>query len=155
MHRRPTADKDYFVTFDVKNDALVLKQPIDYYIKSGLTYAADRDQPEDLGVKFESPQQGEFPRAASTAAGVISSRVVIRLDAPFGVRARYSAEATASSFIRPVRNSIRISREYPFTASTRKLYRRPPGADGLATLSSASGDRRPDSTARTLYSNSE
>ncbi len=57
--RTPTTNN--FVTFDLKNDALVLPSPLSYYIQNGFTTQAIVTNLQNLGVKFETPQQAGIP----------------------------------------------------------------------------------------------
>ena len=124
-HPAPHADKDYFVTFDMKNDALVLKQPIDYYIQNGLTTQAIVTNLRNLGVKFETPQQGGIP-----SSGFYGSwwnflpRVAFAWTPPFGLRGTV-LRGGYGEYIYPVpiRNSVRyLTANYPFTAGYSKSY---------------------------------
>ena len=60
-HPAPRADNDYMVTFDMKNNAMALPQPLDYYVQNGLTTQALVTNLQNLGVKFETLQQGGLP----------------------------------------------------------------------------------------------
>ena len=59
------ADKYNLATFDLKNDAIALPKPISYYLNSGMTTQAIVTNLQNLGVKFESPEQGGLPSAGS------------------------------------------------------------------------------------------
>ena len=45
----------------MKNNAMVLPQPLSYYIQKGLTTQAIVTNLQNLGVKFETPEQGGLP----------------------------------------------------------------------------------------------
>ncbi len=85
MHPAPHSDKDDFVTFDLKDDALVLPQPLSYYIQNGFTTQAIVSNLQNLGAKFETPKQAGLP-----AAGIFNSmanflpRVGFAYTPPFG-----------------------------------------------------------------------
>jgi hypothetical protein len=125
MHPAPHADKDNFVTFDMKNDALVLAQPLSYYIGNGFTTQAIVTNLQNLGVKFENPQQAGLP-----AAGIYNSmanfnpRLGFAYTPPFGrwgtvVRGGYGEYI----YPVPIRNSVRyLTSDYPFTASYSQSY---------------------------------
>ncbi len=125
IHPAPHADKDNFVTFDLKNDALVLAQPLSYYIQSGFTTQAIVTNLQNLGVKFETPAQGGLP-----AAGIENSnanfmpRIGFAYTPPFGkggtvIRAGYGDYI----YPVPIRNSVRyLTSDYPFTASYSQSY---------------------------------
>jgi hypothetical protein len=125
MHPAPHADKSNFVTFDLKNDALVLAQPLSYYEQNGFTTQAIVTNLQNLGVKFETPQQAGLP-----ASGIYNSmanfnpRVGFAYTPPFGkwgtvIRAGYGEYI----YPVPIRNSVRyLTSDYPFTASYSQSY---------------------------------
>ena len=124
-HPAPHADKDFFVTFDMKNDALVLKQPMSYYIQNGLTTQAIVTNLENLGVKFETPQQGNIP-----SSGFYGNWWNFLPRAAFAWTPSFGRGGTVlrggyGEFIYPVpiRNSVRyLTANYPFTASYSQSY---------------------------------
>lgn len=125
MHPAPHADKDTFVTFDLKNDALVLARPLDYYIQNGLTTQAIVTNLQNLGAKFETPKQAGLP-----SSGIYNSnfnfnpRLGFAYTPPFGkwgtvIRGGYGEYI----YPVPVRNSVRyLTADYPFTASYSQNY---------------------------------
>jgi hypothetical protein len=125
MHPAPHADNENFVTFDLKNDAIVLPQANSYYIQNGFTTQAIITNLQNLGVKFESPQQAGLP-----AAGIYNSmanfnpRLGFAYTPPFGkngtvIRGGYGEYI----YPVPIRNSIRyLTSDYPFTASYSTSY---------------------------------
>jgi hypothetical protein len=124
-HPAPHADKDYLTTFDMKNDALVLQQPLSYYIQQGLTTQAIVTNLQNLGVKFETPQQGGLP-----SSGFYGSwwnflpRVAFAWTPSFGFKGTV-LRGGYGEFIYPVpvRNSVRyLTADYPFTASYSQSY---------------------------------
>lgn len=124
-HPAPHADKDYFVTFDMKNDALVLKQPLSYYLQQGLTTQALVTNLQNLGVKFETPQQGGLP-----SSGFYGSwwnflpRLAFAYTPSFGFKGTVIRGGYGEYIYPvPVRNSIRyLTADYPFTASYSHSY---------------------------------
>lgn len=124
-HPAPHADKDNFVTFDMKNDALVLPQAFSYYIQNGLTTQAIVTNLQNLGVKFETPQQGGLPSSGFYGSwGNILPRVGFAWTPSFGpkgmvIRGGYGAYI----YPVPIRNSVRyLTADYPFTASYSQSY---------------------------------
>ncbi|MES1261408.1 MAG: TonB-dependent receptor, partial [Acidobacteriota bacterium] len=61
MHPSPRARDNNFMTFDLKNDAIVLPKPISEFISNGYTTQALVTNLQNLGVKFETPSQGGIP----------------------------------------------------------------------------------------------
>jgi len=124
-HPAPHADKDYFVTFDMKNDALVLKQPASYYIQNGLTTQAIMTNLQNLGVKFETPEQGGLPSSGFEGSWWnFLPRVGFAYTPSFGPKGMV-IRAGYGEFIYPVpvRNSVRyLTADYPFTASYSQSY---------------------------------
>ena len=125
VHPAPHADKNYFVTFDMKNDALVLAQPISYYIQNGLTTPAIITNLQDLGVKFETPQQGGIPSSGFYGSwGNVLPRVAFAWTPPFGPKGMV-LRGGYGEYIYPVpiRNSVRyLTSDYPFTATYSQSY---------------------------------
>ena len=60
-HPAPHAANDYLVAFDIKNTALALPRSLDYYLNAGLTTNALLTNLKNLGVKFETMDQGGMP----------------------------------------------------------------------------------------------
>jgi hypothetical protein len=138
MHPAPHADKDEFVSFDLKNDALVLAHPLPYYIQNGLTTQALVTNLQNIGVKFETPGQAGLP-----ASGIYNSmanfnlRLGFAYTPPFGkwgtvIRGGYGEYL----YPVPIRNSVRyLTANYPFTAGYSQSYTSAAYApDGLPNL---------------------
>jgi hypothetical protein len=125
MHPAPHADKDNFVTFDINHDALVLAQPLTYYIQNGFTTQAIVTNLQNLGVKFETPKQAGLPVAGMyNSMANFNPRLGLAYTPSFGIwgtviRAGYGEYV----YPVPIRNSVRyLTADYPFTASYSKSY---------------------------------
>jgi len=124
-HPAPHADKDYFATFDMRTNAIALPQPLDYYIQNGLTNQAIITNLKNLGVKFETPEQGGLPHAGFYGSwGSFMPRLGFAFTPPFGVRGTV-IRGGYGEYIYPVpiRNSVRyLTAVYPFTAAYSQSY---------------------------------
>ena len=125
MHPSPHARNDNFVTFDLKNDALVLPKPIGDFINNGYTTQALVTNLQNLGVKFETPAQ-----AGISSAGFANSMANVLPRASFAWTPSFVPKGMVlrggyGEYIYPVpvRNSIRyLTANYPFTASYSQSY---------------------------------
>jgi carboxypeptidase family protein len=125
MHPAPHADNDNFVTFDLKNDAIVLPQPTSYYIQNGFTTQAIITNLQNLGVKFENPQQAGLPSSGiNNSMANFNPRVGFAYTPPFAkwgtvIRGGYGEYI----YPVPIRNSVRyLTSDYPFTAGYSQSY---------------------------------
>ena len=125
MHPAPQARDNNFMTFDLKNDAIVLPKPITDFISNGFTTQALVTNLQNLGVKFETPSQAGLP-----SGGFENSMKNFLPRAGFAwtpsflphgmvVRGGYGEYI----YPVPVRNSIRyLTANYPFTAGYSQSY---------------------------------
>ncbi len=125
MHPAPVANDDNFVTFDLKNDALVLPKPISAFIANGFTTQAIVSNLQNLGVKFETPQQGGIPSSGfNNSMANFLPRVGFAYTPGIGpkglvIRGGYGEYI----YPVPIRNSVRyLTANYPFTAGYSQSY---------------------------------
>jgi hypothetical protein len=138
MHPAVHADQGNFVTFDLKDDALVLPNPLSSYIQNGFTTQAIVTNLQNLGVKFETPQQAGLPAAGiDNSMANFNPRLGFAYTPPFGkwgtvIRGGYGEYI----YPVPIRNSARyLTANYPFTASYTQSYVSAAQApDGLPNL---------------------
>jgi hypothetical protein len=126
MHPAPHADQGNLTTFDLKNDAIVLPNPISTYIANGYTTQALITNLQNLGVKFETPAQAGIP-----SAGFYNS--MANFDPRLGFAWSPGFLSKFGTVLRggygeyiypvPVRNSTRyLTADYPFTAGYTQSY---------------------------------
>jgi len=125
MHPAPHSDQGNFVTFDLKNDALVLDNPLSNYIQNGFTTQAIVTNLQNLGVKFETPQQAGLPASGiNNSMANFNPRLGFAYTPPFAkwgtvIRGGYGEYI----YPVPIRNSVRyLTANYPFTASYSQSY---------------------------------
>jgi hypothetical protein len=70
--------------FDLKNDAVVLVNPVSYYLANGLFVQSYVTNYQNIGVKFETPQQAGFPSTIVGNADFIFNPRVGLAYQPFG-----------------------------------------------------------------------
>jgi hypothetical protein len=124
-HPAPHADQDNFATFDIKNNAIALPKPIGQYIQNGYTTQAIITNLQNLGVKFETPEQGGLPHAGFYGSwGNFMPRLGFAYTPSFGkngtvIRGGYGEYI----YPVPIRNSVRyLTAVYPFTATYSQSY---------------------------------
>ena len=126
MHPAPHAGQNNWVTFDLARDALVLPNPLSYYVQNGLTTQAILTNLQNLGVKFETPQQAGLP----SSSGIYNSNFNFLPRLGFAYTPSFGRRGTVirggyGEYIYPVpvRNSIRyLTQNYPFTATYSQSY---------------------------------
>ncbi len=124
-HPAARAANDYMVAFDVKNKAIALPRPLDYYLQNGLTSNPILTNLRNLGVKFETMQEGGMPsRGIAGANANFLPRTGFAYMPSFGkngtvIRGGFGEYV----YPVPVRNSIRyLTASYPFTAAYSTSY---------------------------------
>jgi hypothetical protein len=68
MHPAPAMKNNDYVTFDLKNNAIVLPKDPGAYVANGFTTQAILTNLKNLGAKFETPQQAGLPRRGISTA---------------------------------------------------------------------------------------
>jgi hypothetical protein len=126
MHPAPHADQGNLVTFDIKNDALVLPNPISTYIANGFTTQALVTNLQNLGVKFETPSQAGIPSAGfNNSMANFDPRLGFAWSPGFLSKWGTVIRGGYGEYIYPVpvRNSTRyLTSDYPFTAGYSQSY---------------------------------
>jgi hypothetical protein len=125
MHPAPHARDNNYTTFDLKNDAIVLPKPISEFISNGYTTQALVTNLQNLGAKFETPQEAGLPASGfQSSLKNILPRIGFAYTPVFGPKGLV-VRGAYGEFVYPVpvRNSIRyLTSNYPFTASYSQSY---------------------------------
>lgn len=118
VHPAPYTRDGINVTFDMKNNALVLANPLQFYLDKGYTTPAILTNLNNLGVKFMTPEQAGLP-----AVGIYNNyyNFMPRLGFAYNL-SRFGTVIRGGfgTYIYPVpvRNSMRVSiTNLPFLAS--------------------------------------
>jgi hypothetical protein len=125
MHPAPHTEDAIIPSFDLANDALVLPNPMSFYIDKGYTTQAIATNLQNLGVKIETSKQAGIPEA-----GIYNSMLNFnpRLGfayMPFSSRWGTVIRGGFGDYIYPVpiRNSVRVPiANLPFVANYSKSY---------------------------------
>jgi len=125
MHPAPYTQDGLIVSFDMANNALVLANPISFYIDKGYTTQAIVTNLQNLGVKFETPQQAGFPEAGIyNSMRNLNPRVGFAYT-PFSGKWGTVIRGGYGDFIYPVpvRNSLRTGiTNLPYVAAYSRSY---------------------------------
>ena len=135
-HPAPWVKYGLETSFDLKNKAIVLEQPVAYYIANGYTTQAIISNLTNLGVKFENPAQAGLPNKMMVDKNfTISPRVGIAYQ-PFNSKWGTVIRGAYGRYIYPVptRNFSKVPvANYPFVAGYSMSYTDPTQSpDGLA-----------------------
>jgi hypothetical protein len=124
-HPAPWLKYGLMENFDLKNDAVVLTNPISYYVSNGYTTQTIVNNLENIGVKFETPSQAGFPSAGIENADLtVGPRVGLAYQ-PFGGRYGTVIRGGYGRYIYPIptRNFERdIVLNQPFVAGYSQSY---------------------------------
>lgn len=125
MHPAPAMKNNDYVTFDMKNNAIVLPKDPSAYVENGFTTQAILTNLKNLGVKFETPQQAGLP-----SGGISNSMAnfMPRLGFAYVLPIRNWGTVIRGGYGEyiypvPIRNSVRyLTAAYPFTAAYTQSY---------------------------------
>jgi len=124
-HPAPHVEDDNFVTFDMKNNAIVLKHPIETYVRNGFTTQAIVTNLQNLGARFRTPEQAGLPPAGFHGSwNNVMPRVGFAYTPSLGpkgmvIRGGYGEYI----YPVPIRNSVRyLTGVYPFVAGYERSF---------------------------------
>ena len=124
-HPAPHTENGLIPTFDLANNALMLPNPLQFYVDKGFTTQAIVTNLQNLGVKFLTPQQANLPQAGIyNNLRNINPRVGFAYT-PFGSRWGTVLRGGYGDYIYPVpvRNSVRVPiAAYPLVAGYSRSY---------------------------------
>ncbi|MDQ6675851.1 MAG: carboxypeptidase-like regulatory domain-containing protein [Acidobacteriota bacterium] len=124
-HPAPHSGNDLNVSFDLKNDALVMPQPVSYYVEKGFATQATVTNLQNLGVKFETAKQAGIPNALQNNYNLNFNPRFGFAYSPFSAKWGTVIRGGYGEYLYPVpiRNSVRYnSASYPFTANYSQSY---------------------------------
>ncbi|MDE1175841.1 MAG: carboxypeptidase-like regulatory domain-containing protein [Edaphobacter sp.] len=125
IHPGPYTKDGLTQSFDLKNKAIVLQYPTDYYIQKGYTTQSIVTNLTQLGVKFETPEVAGIPQTMLFDYNFTFSPRIGFAYTPFNGRHGTVIRAGFGRFIYPVpiRNSLKLPiANAPFTASYSTSY---------------------------------
>ncbi|HEY3839683.1 MAG TPA: carboxypeptidase regulatory-like domain-containing protein [Bryobacteraceae bacterium] len=124
-HPAPHTADGLAVSFDLAHDAMVLSNPLSFYIDKGYTTQAIITNLQNLGVKFETPQQAGIPSSGFYNSYLNFNPRLGFAYTPFSSRWGTVIRGGYGEYLYPVpiRNSLLTAvRELPWMASWTQSY---------------------------------
>lgn len=125
MHPAPYTKDGLLQSFDLTNKAIVLANPLSFYVNKGYTTQTIVTNLQNLGMKFETPQQAGLPTSLFYNNNFVFSPRIGVAYTPFSGRHGTVLRAGYGRYIYPVpiRNSVKITApDPPFSASYSQNY---------------------------------
>jgi hypothetical protein len=125
MHPAPHTEDGLLGSFDLANDALVLPNPMSFYINKGYTTQAIATNLQNLGVKLETPQQAGIPSSGIYNSNFNFNPRIGVAYTPFNGKWGTVIRGGYGQYIYPVpiRNSVKVPiSNVPFTAGYSTSY---------------------------------
>ena len=133
-HPAPYTSNSLMESFDLKNKAMVLAQPLSWYVSQGYTTQTIVNNLANLGMVFETPQAAGIPSTMLRNNDFTFGPRIGAAYALFGGRYGTVLRGAYGRYISPVpvRNSLRLpSANHPFAASNAQNYKASQSPDGL------------------------
>jgi hypothetical protein len=125
IHPAPFTRDGTLGSFDLNHDAIVLANPMSFYVSRGFTTQAITTNLQNLGVNIETPQQAGIPNSMFFNNDFCFSPRIGVAYTPFDSRWHTVIRGGYGRYIYPVpiRNSVKItSANIPFSASYSQSY---------------------------------
>jgi hypothetical protein len=125
MHPSPHTQDGLALSFDLAHNALVLPNPVSFYIDKGYTTQAIITNLQNLGAKFETPEQAGIPKSGIFDSNFNFSPRLGFAYTPFSSRWGTVIRGGYGGYIYPVpiRNSMRVPiTNLPFVANYSRSY---------------------------------
>jgi hypothetical protein len=125
IHPAPYTEDGLLESFDPKNKAIVLANPLSFYINKSYTNLTIITNLQNLGMKFETPQQAGIPDSMFSNNNLAFSPRIGVAYTPFGGKYGTVLRAGCCGYIypAPIRNSVKITApNAPFSTSYSRSY---------------------------------